>query len=124
MSLRSNSMAGDQEMIIATRVLKLRRPEGYIEFPVHIFAPKQKGEAWSGRVEIGWPGTPQPIDVNGCVDAVHVIETSMRLIGAVLYASMPHSTGDLVWQEPGNGYGFPVLEDMREVLQGEDKRRF
>ena len=122
MNSRGASMAGDQEMIIATRVLKLRRPEGYVDLPVHIFAPKQKGEEWSGRVEVGWPGTPQPIDVNGCVDAVDVLETSMRLIGAVLYASMPHLSGNLVWQQPGNGYGFPVLEDMRDVLQGDDKR--
>jgi hypothetical protein len=124
MNSRDDPMAGDQEMIIATRVLKLRRPEGDVDLPVHIFAPKKKGEEWSGRVEIGWPGTPQPIAVNGCIDAVHVIETSMRLIGAVLYASMAHLSGNLVWQQPGNGYGFPVLEDMREMLQGEDKRRF
>ena len=52
------------------------------------------------------------------------IEMSMRIIGAVLYASIPHLSGDLVWQEPGNGYGFPVLDDMRDMLQGEDKRRF
>jgi hypothetical protein len=121
MNWQGNSMARGQEMIIATRVLKLRRPEGYVDLPVHIFAPKKKGEEWSGRVEIGWPGTPQPIDINGCVDAVDV-ETSMRLIGAVLYASIPHSSGNLVWQQPGSGYGFPGLEDMRDVLQGDDKR--
>src|SRR5687767_5127860 len=77
-------------MIIATRILKLRRPEGYVDLPVHIFAPEQKDGEWCGRVEIGWPGAPQPINVNGCGDAVHVIEMSMRLIGAVLYASEPH----------------------------------
>jgi len=111
-------------MIIATRVLKLRRPEGYVDMPVHIFAPRQEGGEWRGRVEIGWPGTPQPIDVNGCGDAVHVIEMSMRLIGAVLYASKEHASGKLVWQQPGNGYGFPILDDMRDVLQGDDKRYY
>ena len=110
-------------MIIATRVLKLRRLSEYVDLPVHIFAPKQDGGKWSGRVEIGWPRTPQPIDVNGCVNSVEVIEMSMRLIGAVLYASEPHASGNLIWLKPGNGYGFPILDDMRDMLQG-DKRYY
>jgi hypothetical protein len=117
-----NTMTGKQETVVATRILKLRRPKGYVDLPVHIFAPSKKGEEWFGRVEIGWPGTPQPIAINGCADAIEVLETSMRVIGAVLYSCMPHLTGELVWKQPGNGYGFPVLEDMRELLQGDDKR--
>jgi hypothetical protein len=111
-------------MIIATRVLKLRRPNGYVDVPVHIFAPKQEGVDWSGRIEIGWPQAPQPIDVKECVDAVHVIEMSLRLIGAVLYTSEQHASGNLMWQAHGNGYGFPILDDMRDMLQGDDKLFF
>jgi Domain of unknown function (DUF6968) len=45
----------------------------------------------------------------------------MRLIGAVLYTSRQHASGDLMWQAPGKGYGFPILDDMRDMLQGDDK---
>jgi hypothetical protein len=34
-------------MLIATRVLKLRRTAGDIDIPVRIFAPEQEGASWS-----------------------------------------------------------------------------
>jgi len=111
-------------MIIATRVLKLRRTVGYIDVPVHLFAPKQEGGDWSCRFEIRWPQARQPIDVNGGVDAVHVIETALRLIGAVIYASEEHASGNLMWQTLGSGYGFPVPNEIRDLLIGDDTSLF
>jgi hypothetical protein len=42
-------------MIIATRVLTLRRPDADIEIPIRIFAPEPKSRDWSCRFEIDWP---------------------------------------------------------------------
>lgn len=44
-------------MPIATRILKIRRPEGDVEVPVHIFSPEQEAElAWKCEFEIAFPG--------------------------------------------------------------------
>jgi uncharacterized protein DUF6968 len=111
-------------MIIATRILKLRRRDGHVDVPVHLYAPRQIDDAWSCRFEIGWPQASQPIDVKGGVDAMQTIETALRLIGAVVYASEEHASGNLMWQGPGRGYGFPVTSEIRDLLIGDDKKLF
>lgn len=108
-------------MTIAARMLKLRRTTGDIEIPVRIFAPEQQDMDWSCRIEIGWPEGMRAIAVSG-VDAVQALELAMKIIGVHLYTSDHHASGNLMWEEPGKGYGFPVTNGIRDMLVGDDKR--
>src|SRR5262245_33195455 len=107
-------------MLIATRVLKLRRTAGDIDIPVRIFAPEQEGASWSCKFEVDWPdGTLRM--ASGGVDAVQALHLALQLIGAQLYASDHHALGKLMWFEPGKGYGFPVTGGIRDMLIGDDR---
>ncbi len=58
------------------------------------------------------------------IDGIQAIEIAMRLIGARLYTSAHHEAGTLIFEKPGAGYGFPVPQEMRDVLVGDDVRFF
>jgi hypothetical protein len=107
-------------MLIATRMLKLRHTSGKIQIPVRIFAPEQRDIDWACRVEIDWPDSAFALDVMG-VDAVQALELALRIVGASIYASDHHASGNLMWQVPGQGYGFPVTNNIRDLLIGDDK---
>ena len=47
---------------------------------------------------------------------VHVLQT----IGAEIYSSSCHKTGPLFFDNPGQGYGFPVAPTLRDLLTGDD----
>src|SRR5262245_8236322 len=102
-------------MLIATRVLKLRRMAGDIEIPVRIFAPEQGATSWSCKLEIKWPDGVWAMSAGG-VDAVQALDLALRLVGAQIYTSDHHASGNLMWEEPGNGYGFPVTNSLRDLL--------
>jgi hypothetical protein len=108
-------------MLIATRVLRLSRPNGDVEVLIRVFAPEQRSDHWVCRIEVGWPDGPLTMEAGG-VDAVQALQIAMQLIGSQLYASDHHASGRLVWQEPGKGYGFPVTNNLRDLLVGDDKR--
>lgn len=55
---------------------------------------------------------------------MHVIEMALSLIGAVIYASEEHASGNLVWKKAERGYGFPVPNDIRGMLRGDDVKFF
>ena len=44
------------------------------------------------------------------------------LIGAQIYASYYHASGNLFLDAQGNGYGFPVVPTLRNLLQGDDAK--
>lgn len=108
-------------MLIATRVLRLSRPNGDVEVPIRIFAPEQRSDHWVCRIEVGWPDGLLTMEAGG-VDAVQALQIALQFIGSQLYASDHHASGRLVWQEPGMGYGFPVTNNLRDLLVGDDKK--
>jgi hypothetical protein len=108
-------------MVIATRVLKLRRGPAEIPVPIRIFAPEQQEIDWACRFEINWPDETFTLDAMG-VDAVQALELALRMIGACIYGSDHHESGNLIWEAPGQGYGFPVPNTIRDLLVGEDKK--
>jgi len=108
-------------MIIATRVLTLRLAQEKIEIPIRIFAPEPQEIDWLCRVEIDWPDGKVARGAVG-VDAIHSLELALRMVGAQIYASDHHESGRLEWLKPGKGYGFPVPNNIRDVLVGDDKR--
>jgi len=110
-------------MLIATRVLKLRLETGDIEIPIRIFAPEHDPPSWSCKFEIDWPDGTLAMAAGG-VDAVQALDLALRMIGASIYASDHHASGNLMWEAPGRGYGFPVTSNLRDMLVGDDKTFF
>jgi hypothetical protein len=108
-------------MLIATRVLKLRRATGDVEIPVRIFAPERRPGSWFCKFEVDWPDGPWAMAAGG-VDAVQALELALKMIGAQIYASDHHASGNLFWEEPGRGYGFPVPRTIQDLLVGDDKK--
>ena len=53
---------------------------------------------------------------------VQAILAAMQMIGAELYTSDHHKAGYLMWHEPGCGYGFPVTQNPRDLLIGDDAK--
>jgi hypothetical protein len=107
-------------MIVATRVLTLRRATGDVEIAIRIFAPEQQDVDWGCRFEIEWPDGMQALTAMG-IDAVQALDHALKAIGANLYTSQHHKSGELVWLEPADGYGFPVANSVRDLLIGYDK---
>ena len=108
-------------MIIATRHLVLRDKHRDIDIPIRIHAPEKAEVDWICRFEIGWPKGKVERWGSG-VDAVQALLIAMQMIGAEVYASSQHQSGRLEWLEADRGYGFPVSDNIRDLLVGDDKR--
>lgn len=108
-------------MLIAERTLKIRDLAEEVEVPISIYVPREIGETWSCKFTIEWPDGEIQMDAHGS-DSVQAIELAFKMIGAFLYASDHHASGKLMWLEPGQGYGFPVANNLRDMLIGEDRR--
>jgi Domain of unknown function (DUF6968) len=109
-------------MMIASRTLTLRDGDRTVEIPISIFAPEcEKPGAWRCRYDIRWPEGPRSYEGWG-VDAVQAFTITLGMIGAEIYSSSYHRSGDLFWTEPGNGYGFPVPPTYRDLLHGDDAK--
>jgi len=109
-------------MLIASRILKLRNAEGEKEISIRIFAPEQeKLGAWGCRYEIDWPEGCRTMTSRG-FDAMQALVLALHAIGAEIYSSDYHKSGELFWETPGSGYGFPVVPTLRDLLQGDDAK--
>ncbi|MES2602141.1 MAG: hypothetical protein V4602_15165 [Pseudomonadota bacterium] len=106
-------------MIIASRILKFRDPKGDRGISIDIHAPEQDRVDWICRFEIGWPNE-KAIRWGSGVDAVQALLQAFQMIGAEIYTSDLHASGRLSWFEQGNGYGFPVPNNIRDLLIGAD----
>ena len=58
------------------------------------------------------------------VDGVQALRLTLEMIGAELYSSPYHATGQLYFEKPGDGYGFPVPSNLRDLLIGQDRLSF
>jgi hypothetical protein len=47
---------------------------------------------------------------------------ALQMIGVEIYASRHHESGRLHWLAAGGGYGFPVSNNARDLLEGDDAR--
>jgi hypothetical protein len=106
-------------MKIASRILRLRRGGVQDEVPIQIFAPRPDGRAWSCQYEIGWPGGARRRSIFG-LDGVQALLLAFEAIGAEIYTSDHHASGQLLWEREGRGYGFPVPQNIRDLLIGDD----
>ena len=107
-------------MPIATRTLKLKTDGAVVDVPVALSAPeRQANGAWKCDTTIGWPDGVSRKSTFG-VDAMQALILALQMIGTELHVSAAHGAGTLFWDKPGNGYGFPVMPNMRDRLAGED----
>jgi hypothetical protein len=106
-------------MVIATRSLVLQ--DRNVEIPIRIFAPEKAKIDWICRFEIGWPeGKAERWGAGS--DAVQSLLIALQMIGTEIYTSRHHEAGQLAWLAPGRGYGFPVPNNIRDLLIGDDQR--
>lgn len=110
-------------MLIAERNLKIKSSTEDIEVPISIYLPREVDGAWLCKFTIEWPDGEIQMDANGS-DGVQAIELALKMIGSFLYASDHHASGELVWLEAGKGYGFPVPNNLRDRLIGDDRKFF
>src|SRR5262245_54342272 len=108
-------------MIIATRLLKLREGGTSREVPIHIHAREKADVDWICRFEIGWPNAKAE-RWGGGVDPAQALLSALQMIGAELYTSDQHRSEALMWLSPHRGYGFPVPQNIRDLLVGDDKK--
>ncbi|SFT08516.1 hypothetical protein SAMN04487845_11562 [Methylobacterium sp. yr668] len=53
-------------------------------------------------------------------DALQALHLAMQKIGLDLYVSAANKAGVLIWEKPGDGYGFPIPKNGRDLLVGAD----
>ena len=107
-------------MHIAIRTLKIRRtsvPD--VAVAIRVFAPRPVGRGWSCGYEIDWPSSTRKRDVSG-FDSMQALVLALQAIGTELYMSEHHQAGELLWEQQGRGYGFPVPDTIRDLLIGDD----
>jgi len=109
--------------VIASRVLKCRVQSDLIEVPVRVLQPESVPGGWLCRYQIEWPNGRRAGYGSG-VDAVQALLIALMNIGAELYASEYHERGELYWTKPGDGFGFPVAQPIRDLLVGSDRIGF
>jgi hypothetical protein len=107
-------------MSALVRVLKLRSGDWDVDVPIRIFWPFQDNKSWYCRWEIGWPDRKRSNVAVG-VDAIQAIRHALEMIGAELYSSDEHEAGALTFDGAWKGYGFPVPQNLRDRLIGDDK---
>lgn len=109
-------------MIIARRVLTLRDNNKTVPVVIEMRAPERMSDIeWRCHFTIDWPDGRAERWGAG-VDAVQSLLFALQMIGAELYASESHKQGRLFWETPGIGYGFPVTQNIRDLLIGDDKK--
>lgn len=109
--------------IIATRTLKLHQDGVAHDISIRIFAPEHEAGDWSCRWEIDWPDGTRKSAAHGN-DSVQALELGLKMVGAVLYASAHHQAGRLSSGNSWHGYGFPVPNNIRDLLIGDDAKYF
>lgn len=107
-------------MLIASRALKLRRGGDDFAITIELYAPEKTTEgSWGCRYKINWPEQPSDSEMFG-FDSVQALFLTLQAIGAEIYSSNYHKAGQLMWDKPGEGYGFPVVPTYRKLLVGAD----
>lgn len=106
-------------MIVANRTLKLRKDGADTDVAVRIFAPRPDRDHWMCEYEIDWPEGTRKFAAHG-LDSVQALELALKMIGSEIYTSEYHKSKMLSWEKPGQGYGFPVARNMRDLLEGDD----
>jgi hypothetical protein len=108
-------------MIVASRSLTLQQQEGYVAVEVRIFAPQSHQGHWSCAYEIDWPEATRRFAAFG-LDSMQALVLALNMIGSEIYTSEYHKAGALSSGNSWKGYGFPVPQNLRDLLAGDDAK--
>lgn len=106
--------------MIGQRTLRTRRKGLEVDITISAETPEGQGRAWICRWSIDWPEGRIARFARG-IDGLQAAHLAQQMIGAALYSSEDHKAGHLVWEKPGDGYGFPVPKAIRDRLVGADR---
>src|SRR5258708_2867205 len=106
-------------MLIGTRLLRMRTEDIDTEVAIRLFMPEATDDIWWCRYEIDWPNGQRAAAAAGA-DSIQSIVLALQKIGVEIYTSEHHKSGNLTWSAPGQGYGLPVSENVRDLLEGAD----
>jgi hypothetical protein len=88
---------------------------------IKVYEPALQTErSFSCQFIIDWPSEPHNGKAYG-VDSVQALQLCFNMIAVHLYTSDFHKEGRLVWEQLGDGYGFPLSRNLRDLAQGADK---
>jgi hypothetical protein len=104
-------------VLAATATLDLATPEGSFPVEVRIFVPEKGPMDWSCRYEIGWPGRTRVFRAYG-IDSAQALVLATFMIGAELYCSPYHASGQLTRDGKAGNYGFPLSSGVRDDFDG------
>jgi hypothetical protein len=107
-------------MIAAKRILRVRDSKGETLVPVQIEVPVPDRTAWTCNFSIDWP-EGRATGYATAFDAVQALLFAMERVAILLYVSSYHNNHTLLFEEPGEGYGFPLPRDSRHMAIGLDK---
>ncbi len=110
-------------MPILTHILHLNQPSGEVLVEIHLYQPHPTGASWTCNFEIDWPEGRLARHGVG-EDALQALVIALQMIGAQIYTSPYHEDGSLRAYDKEDGYGFPVPNNLRDLLIGVDKISF
>jgi len=108
-------------MIVASRSLKLRQGKSDKDVAVRIFSPQPDQNHWSCAYEIDWLEGTRKGAAHG-FDSMQALILALNMIGTEIYTSEYHKAGDLSSGDSWKGYGFPVPQNLRDLLIGDDAK--
>jgi hypothetical protein len=108
-------------MVVASRSLTLRQREGNVAVEIRIFAPQPDQAHWSCAYEIDWPEGTRKFATSG-IDSIQALILALNMIGSEIYTSEYHKAGHLSLGDSWKGYGFPVPQNLRDLLEGDDAK--
>jgi hypothetical protein len=110
-------------MKIAERELSVTISGTQLAVMICVFAPFPLQSDFACTYEINWPDGANHREIHG-IDSMQALQLTLQQIGTSLYSSDDHERRKLVWEQPGQGHGFPLPNNARDLLVGEDARFF
>jgi hypothetical protein len=110
-------------MIIVSHKLYLKTGSTESVITIDIHKPEQNDRDWTCRYDVNWPEGMRKFYGHG-VDALQALVGALYMIGAEIYSSSYHREGRLRAYDKEEGYGFPVVSSIRDLLVGSDKIAF
>ncbi len=86
---------------------------------VEIHQPVAVDDDYKCSYTIGWPDREEVGHAMG-IDAIQAIFLALQKVGIEIYCSKPAKRGDLIWHEPGGGYGLPLPKNLADLYEGDD----
>src|SRR5262249_31439389 len=108
--------------IILTRELHIEADDVRRPVLIEIAKPEIGDRCFECRYRITGLKAEPWLSAGFGVDSVQALLLTLEKIGIELYTSDAHKNGQLVWLEPGAGFGFPVTPICWDLLRGDDRR--